>query len=70
MTICTLELEIWKEAKAFFRNKKLRLKDLLEWSTTEIIPDDDSEVVVKLPKIKCYVCIEREYDRRKIGGVK
>ena len=35
MSIRDIEKKIWDEAKVTFNNPKLRLKDMLEWSTSE-----------------------------------
>jgi len=71
VTVRDLEKAIWKEAKAFFCNPKLRLKDILEWSSAELKPECKSEVTAKLPDIGCWVCIPCRCDLRKpIGGTK
>jgi len=36
MTMASLEREILAEAKIIVGNKKLRMKDIMEWSTGEI----------------------------------
>jgi len=61
MTMRTLETLILNEARELFRNRKLRMKDIREWSTAEITPEPD-EVVAKTQT--AYVAILREHDKR------
>ena len=57
------ESGILREAKEFFCNKKLRLKDIMEWSTGKIKPLD-GEIVVYLPVCRVYVSIQGKLDQR------
>lgn len=66
MSLATFEKVIVEEARVFFKNPKLRKKDLLEWSTSEIVETKNEEVVVALTHIRIYVCIKAECDKRKI----
>lgn len=65
MSMATLEREIVAEARVIFNNPKLRNKDLREWSTGEIAPDGDDEVVAYCPTLGVFVCIFKRDDRRK-----
>jgi len=53
VSLSTLERAIWHEAQVVTGRKSLRLKDLLEWSTSEIA-GRDGEVVVYLPGNKVW----------------
>jgi hypothetical protein len=41
------------------KNKKLKIKDIMEWSTGEIKPQE-GEVLHYLPVLKIYCCIKGE----------
>lgn len=64
MSIRSLESAITSEARAVFNNRKLRVKDIMEWSTGEIKPAD-GEVVARMPLNGVYVAISAEHDKRK-----
>ena len=49
MSMQSLEREILAEAKEVTSNKKLRMKDIMEWSTSEIVPQP-GEKIYRLPK--------------------
>lgn len=69
MSMQKLEREIWNEAKGVFNNPKLRLKDLLEWSTSEEAVRqhmEDNEVMAKIPSLGVWVCVSKVNDKR--GG--
>lgn len=61
-----LERAILADAKQVFNNKKLRLKDLMEWSTGKIESRDDEVVAVMPDGIN--VAIKKEHDKRKVTG--
>jgi len=63
MSMATLELEILVEARGFFKNSKLRMKDIMEWNTGAVIPEN-GEVCVYLPKARVNVCVKTECDKR------
>lgn len=44
MSMASLEREILAEAKTVFQNPKLRMKDIMEWSTGDIKPESDEVV--------------------------
>jgi hypothetical protein len=64
MSLRSLESAITAEARRHFNNPKLRVKDLMEWSTAEIKPRE-GEVVGKLPLNRVWVAIKVEHDKRK-----
>jgi len=64
MSVRDFEKTIWRECQKVACNKKLRLKDLLEWSTGKLKPEDKTEVVLFLPETGCQVCIPRVHDLR------
>ena len=47
MSLATLEREIVGEARVVLKNPKLRLKDLLEWSTGDI-KTGEGEVTIRI----------------------
>lgn len=57
MSMASLERAIIEEAKIVTGNKKLRLKDLMEWSSGEIKPEP-GEKVYKLPKMGVNIAIK------------
>ena len=63
MSLRSLERLIIREAREVFCNKKLRVMDLMEWSTGLLRPDD-GEVMLFLPATRVYVCIKKELDKR------
>jgi hypothetical protein len=64
MSMATLETAILAEARAVFNNRKLRKKDILEWSTGTI-KAVDGEVQATLPVLKVNVAILKVNDKRK-----
>lgn len=63
MSFATLERMVLAGAKIFFNNRKLRLKDLMEWSTGELKPAE-GEVAGYIPDPGVWVCIKQELDKR------
>ncbi|HUW35248.1 MAG TPA: hypothetical protein VM223_26865 [Planctomycetota bacterium] len=67
MSMQTLEREILAEAKVVFNNPKLRLKDILQWSSSEKVVKDNlqaGEVMASLP-IGVWICVAKAHDKRK-----
>ena len=52
-----LEAAVLAEAKIVTGNSKLRMKDIMEWSTGKIKPRVDEELFF-LPELKVYIAIE------------
>jgi hypothetical protein len=67
MSLATVERAIWKEAQEVACNKKLRLKDILEWSSSEeVVKGNMQEGEVVFPVSDgLWVCILQEMDKRK-----
>ena len=63
MSMKTLEAAILAEAREVLKNRKLRQKDIAEWSTGEI-EAHDGEVVVHLIHIGAYAAVKTEHDKR------
>lgn len=63
MGIHEVESAITAEARVVLNNRKLRVKDLNEWSTGEL-KAGEGEVVIKLPELKVNVCVAKEHDKR------
>lgn len=54
-----LESKILQEAKEVTGIKKLRLKDIMEWSTGEV-KAQEGEKLFKLPELGVTICIKEE----------
>ena len=65
MSLRSLESAITFEAREVFKSRRLRVKDIREWCTSEIKPESDDEVVAYLPHNGVYVCIFKTLDKRK-----
>lgn len=63
MSLRSFESSLASEARVVFNNRKLRVKDLMEWRMTEVKPHDD-EVVAYLPLNGVWVAIKKELDKR------
>ena len=63
MSMQTLERAIVASARVFLKNPKLRVKDLMEWCTSEIKPDD-GEIVFFVDDPGVYVAVKKECDKR------
>ncbi len=63
MSMATLERSILAETRDFLNNPKLRIKDIMEWNTAAV-PPEDGEVCVRLPKAGVHVCVKTECDKR------
>ena len=63
MSIATLETMIWHECQNILQNKKMKKKDLMEWSTDLIIPQD-REIVLRIEHLGIYAAVPAELDKR------
>lgn len=63
MSMRSLESAITAEARMHFKNPKLRVKDLMEWSTGEV-KAEPGEVAERLPLHRVWVAIKTECDKR------
>jgi len=70
MSMATLERAILVELKVVADNNKLRLKDIMEWSTGEIVARED-ETLYFLPDLKvwCAVKVAQQKVQRTGGAV-
>lgn len=57
MSMRSLENAILAGAKVVLNNPKLRMKDILEWTTGEVLPHD-GEVVVRVPNPGVFVAVK------------
>jgi hypothetical protein len=64
MSMVTLERAILAGAKTLFNNPKLKLKDIMEWSSGEIRPQG-GEVAGYVEDPGVFVAIKKENDKRK-----
>lgn len=58
MGLRELEAAILKEAREVTGNKKLRQKDIMEWTTGDIRPRDD-EAVYRLPVVGVNIAVKK-----------
>jgi hypothetical protein len=63
MSLRSFETLITATSREFFNNPKLRVKDILEWSTGEIKPQD-GEVAEFIKGPGVYVAILKSKDKR------
>lgn len=64
MSMATLERAVLAGAKVTFNNPKLKMKDILEWSTGPV-KAEDGEVVARVDDPGVNVAIMKELDKRK-----
>ena len=64
MSMATLERAFCAGARVILKNPKLRVKDIMEWRTSKIEPQD-GEVVVYVSDPGGYVAVKKEVDKRK-----
>jgi len=64
MSMATLERAVLAGARVVLNNPKLKLKDILEWSTGEV-KTADGEVTVHVPDPGVNVSVKKENDKRK-----
>lgn len=64
MSMATLERAILSGARIVLKNPKLRLRDIMEWSTGKFEPQD-GEIVVNVSDPGAYVAVKKECDKRK-----
>ena len=57
MSFATLERAVLAELKVVAKNSKIRLKDIMEWSTGEIKPQE-GETYYFLPELKVHCCVK------------
>ena len=67
MSMRDVERRIWKEAKVVLSNPKLRLKDIVEWSSSEKAVKGhllETEVMIGIPSLGVWAAILRKHDKR------
>lgn len=64
MSMATLEREILTQAKIVVKNPKLKMKDILAWSTGDVKAEDDGEIVLRVPNPGVNICILKVNDKR------
>ena len=57
MSVATLERAILSELRAVAKNNKLRLKDMMEWSTSEVVAQE-GETLYRLPDLGINVSVK------------
>jgi hypothetical protein len=64
MGLNQLESSICGEVRRILCNQKIRVKDLMKWSTGNLTPADD-EVMVFVQHYAVNVCVKQALDKRK-----
>ena len=64
MSLRTLETAILRGARVVLNNRKLRHKDILEWSTS-LVEARDGEITIEVPDPSVYVAVKKECDHRR-----
>lgn len=64
MSMATLEKVILASAREVLENPKLKMKDILEWSTADV-KSQIGEVVIYVKDPGVYVCVMKDHDMRK-----
>lgn len=64
MNLNEFESSIWRECQSILENRKMRKKDLLEWSTGDVTPGDD-EIVIRIEGLGVNAVVSASMDRRK-----
>ena len=59
MSLQTLERAILAELKTVAKNPKIKMADIMEWSTGDITPQE-GEVLVRLPDLRVNTCLKKE----------
>ena len=57
MSMQSLERAILAEAKKVIRNPKLKMKDIVEWSTSTVKAEED-EVLYYLPELGVHIAVK------------
>lgn len=63
MSVRSYESAVVAEARGILKNSKLRLKDIMEWRTSVIEPED-GEVVIFCSGTGAYAAFKKEVDKR------
>lgn len=63
MSMRTLETAILAEAREVLCNRKLRLKDIMEWTSGCAAPQE-AEISVQLPKLQIGIAVKETHDKR------
>jgi hypothetical protein len=64
MSVATLERAVLAGAKIILNNPKLKMRDIMEWSTGDIEPHE-GEIVVRVPDPGVNVAVKNDCDKRK-----
>lgn len=65
MSLKSFESMIVREARGVLKNSKLRVKDLMEWSSAPIKKAHDGEIIEHLPVSNIYIAVKSDCDKRK-----
>ena len=63
MSLTQLETQIWQECQEILKNQKMRKKDLLEWSTGDVTPEE-GETAIRIERLGVNTVVSESLDRR------
>ena len=69
MSMASLEREIVGEAKRLLNNPKLKMADLLEWSSSRATVQgnlEPNDVMIEVPAFKVWAAFPKAADRREV----
>lgn len=67
MKILPIEKEIVNYAKSYYNNKKIKIDDILEWSSSEDVISKnlrDNEIMTKMETYGIWFAIDKKMDNR------
>lgn len=64
MSIASLEKELRDNLQIVLKNPKLKIKDILAWSSGKCEPMDDSEIEVRDEKLQLNCVVKKTVDKR------
>lgn len=64
MSMATLERAILGGARLALNNLKLRNKDIVEWSTSEITKLEAGEIALRIPDPGVWIAVDKKHDKR------
>lgn len=64
MSMRTLQTAILAEARTVLCNPKLRLKDIIEWSTGDVEAEYKEEISLRLPQLAVGIVVKDIHDKR------
>ena len=69
MSLASLEREIVGDAKRLLNNPKLKLADVLEWSSSKSTVErnlEPNDMMIEIPSLKLWAAFPKTTDRREV----